>query len=433
MKILLCVEFYYPSLGGAQEVVRQLGERFVEFGHEVHVATSKIDGRDLNCNGVQIHEFQISGNFVKGMVGQHNDYKNFLMTQKFDVIMFYAAQQWTFDLAIDLIDKISAKKVLVPCGYSGLFDAAYSGYFSLMPSILSKFDAVIYHAENYRDINFSKQNKLKNDIIIPNAADIKEFLVKKDSSFRQILGGDDSTYIILTVGTVTGKKGHLELVKAYSQLDLNGQKSLLVLNGNKPELSGKKTTKIREIISLVKTYGLKYACRHTLKQCLITLGIKVGNQKDISSLCQQINQEQGELKKVIQVDLPREKLIQAYLNSNLFVFASNIEYSPLVLFEACAAKLPFLTVPVGNTREIVNWTGGGEICEAPIDEKGCTRVDPQKLAENIEALVKNKSKLKNFSESGFKMSQEKFNWDFISKKYEKVFIGLVENNKEFKR
>lgn len=38
MKILFCVEFYYPSMGGAQEVVRQLAERMAAYGHEVCVA-----------------------------------------------------------------------------------------------------------------------------------------------------------------------------------------------------------------------------------------------------------------------------------------------------------------------------------------------------------------------------------------------------------
>jgi glycosyltransferase involved in cell wall biosynthesis len=428
MRILLCVEFYYPSLGGAQEVVRQLAERFIKFGHEVHIATSKISGRELNHKGVQINEFEISGNLVRGFNGQQSEYKSFLIHQKFDVVMFYAAQQWTFDLALDLIDRISAKKVLVPCGYSGLYDSAYEKYFALLPSVLKKFDAVIYHAENYRDINFSKLHNLNNDTIIPNAADIKEFMAEKDLAFRESLGVDESTFIILTVGTVTGKKGHLELVQAYSQLDLKGKKSLLILNGNEPEQAGKKVNKINRILSLVKCYGIIYTFRHIGKHILLKKGFNVGSANDIWSLSQKVNREQSEFKKVIQVDLSRESLVQAYLNANLFVFASNIEYSPLVLFEACAAKLPFLTVPVGNTREIAKWTGGGEICDAPIDEEGCTRVEPDVLAKKIETLVQDKHKLKQFSESGFNMCQQKYNWDVIATEYEKVFINLAENN-----
>jgi glycogen synthase len=37
MKILHTVEFYSPSTGGAQEVVKQLSERMAEKGHVVTV------------------------------------------------------------------------------------------------------------------------------------------------------------------------------------------------------------------------------------------------------------------------------------------------------------------------------------------------------------------------------------------------------------
>ena len=40
MKILHTVEYYAPSVGGAQEVVRQISERMVQRGHQVTVATT---------------------------------------------------------------------------------------------------------------------------------------------------------------------------------------------------------------------------------------------------------------------------------------------------------------------------------------------------------------------------------------------------------
>ncbi len=91
-------------------------------------------------------------------------------------------------------------------------------------------------------------------------------------------------------------------------------------------------------------------------------------------------------KRVILTDLERQDLIQAYFAADLFVFASRIEYSPLVLFEAAAAGTPFLTVPVGNADEIVRWTGGGILCEAAKDDRGYTRVDPGTLAREMAML-----------------------------------------------
>jgi glycosyltransferase involved in cell wall biosynthesis len=75
--------------------------------------------------------------------------------------------------------------------------------------------------------------------------------------------------------------------------------------------------------------------------------------------------------------------------ADLFVFASIVEYSPLVLFEAAAAGTPFLSVPVGNAEEIARWTGGGMICPAARDERGYVRVDPSLLAREMGRCMEN--------------------------------------------
>jgi glycosyltransferase involved in cell wall biosynthesis len=113
--------------------------------------------------------------------------------------------------------------------------------------------------------------------------------------------------------------------------------------------------------------------------------------------------------------------VQAYLNSDLFVFASNVEYSPLVLFEAAAAGLPFLSVPVGNAEEIARWTGGGEICPAPRDAQGYTRVEPRVLAERMQVLAADREKLKRMGEAGRRSWLERFTWAKIADQYEALF------------
>ena len=73
-------------MGGAQEVVRQIAERMVEFGHDVSIATSQIKSRTtLELNGVQIEEFDVAGNFVRGFRGEVNKYRDFLVKSKFDL------------------------------------------------------------------------------------------------------------------------------------------------------------------------------------------------------------------------------------------------------------------------------------------------------------------------------------------------------------
>ena len=119
MKILHTVESYYPAIGGMQEVVKQLSERLVKLGHHVTVATSKHTERNFHqLNGVEIKEFSVKGNSVLGFEGNPATYKDYLLQSDFDVMTFFAAQQWACDIALPILDKLKSKKVFVPTGFS---------------------------------------------------------------------------------------------------------------------------------------------------------------------------------------------------------------------------------------------------------------------------------------------------------------------------
>jgi L-malate glycosyltransferase len=423
MKLIFCVEFYYPSVGGAQEVVRQLAERLAVCGHEVIVATSHIAERASDThNGVRIAGFHISGNRVRGISGELDRFQEFLLTADADLVFFYAAQQWTFDAAWDVLSSLRARKVLVPCGYSGLFLDSYVDYFSALPTVLAQMDAVVYHAQSYRDIDFARAHGLQNSLIIPNGAAGEEFQVGSDPGFRALLGADGDTLLLLTVGTVTGLKGHFELTRAFELANFGQRKAILILNGNQPYNDGRRPC-LQRFAELVRGYGPTYAIRHAVKMFLSMLGWRSAS---LNSIIARINSSRYGNKHVLRVDLPRPQLIQAYLQSDLFVFASNIEYSPLVLFEACAAGLPFLTVPVGNATEIVRWTGGGELCEAPVDAEGYTRVEPAVLARSIEKLVADPAYLVALGAKGKRASKRRFNWASLTIEYEQLFRRLTE-------
>ena len=50
--------------------------------------------------------------------------------------------------------------------------------------------------------------------------------------------------------------------------------------------------------------------------------------------------------------IERDEIVDAYKRSDIFLFTSRIECSPLVIFESAAAGLPFFSLKVGNTEEI---------------------------------------------------------------------------------
>jgi glycosyltransferase involved in cell wall biosynthesis len=515
MKLLLACEFYFPSVGGVQEVMRQLAERLVARGHDVTVATTKLAERDFaQLNGVKIAEFAVMGNLVRGMQGDVTGYREFVVGFGADALMVKAAQQWTFDALWPVLSDIKSRKVLIPCGFSGLFEPAYENYFKQLPEVLAQWDHLIFYAKNYRDINFARQHALTHFTILPNGASEVEFGVTPALDFRARYGIDEDSFLILTVGSLMGMKGHSELAEAFYLLEPKGRHVSLILNGNAPpslKAVIAETTKspfrteltqstavssmptgeggatrglvhrgldylarrfarvfglllrfsgvleregwpgVRWRLRLmaerklglpirvwraVRRDGVKSVARRFVERALTRLeasplgkwlpehwkrGAKPylywlhkANRKD--------TMRAGQL-----LDLPREELVQAYMAADLFVFASNIEYSPLVLYESAAAGTPFLTVPVGNSEEIARWTGAGIICPAAKDERGYTRVAPQGLAEAIAAAMAQPDNLIALGQAGRKNWAERFTWSRIALQYEAILAGALPN------
>ena len=371
-------------------------------------------------NGINIKEFNIKGSYVHGIQGKVSDYQNFVLGDKFDVIMIKAAQGWTIDALIPILNKIKTRKVFIPCGFSALYDPYYSEYYNIMPDVLRQFDHLIFYASDYRDINFAREHNIKNFSIIPNGASEIEFSVPKESDFRERLNIKKNSFVILTVGTFTGGKGQYELAKAFQIANFE-QPTTLILNGNQPSAGPRLKTTV-----LIKQYfklGLRSMLKQIIRDLLFTFGIREKLPKrDWTDIAKEVNNEESN-KNIIITDLQRQDVIQAFLNSDLFVFASNIEYSPLVLFESAAAGLPFITVPVGNAKEIINWTNGGVLCPAPINGNGRINVDPQILAGEIMKLANDPEKRKQLGKEGKINWSNKLTWGKITLEYETVLRG----------
>lgn len=391
MKILHTVEFYSPSVGGAQEVVRQLSEHLVILGHDVTVATSRIPNRSAKIiNGVKIIDFDVSGNAVNGYSGEDvHKYQKLLTSNNFDVIMNYAAQQWTTDLAFEVIDQITAKKILVPCGYSGLFNPSYQDYFNQLPTYLDKYDKIVYLSPNYRDINFALKHGVRNHVIIPNGADEREFTGESTNIIPNIkhkIGINLQDKLILHVGSHTGLKGHKESIKAFINTKLPNTTLLILGDGH-------------------YTSGCSIGCKSK------AIGQNLSNKFTLNNSNQRI----------IVTNLSRADTIAAFQSADLFLFLSNIECSPLVLFEAAASGTPFVASNAGNSREIAEWTKCGLIARSKTDINGYTRVDIRSASKLIKKILDDPILYERMSKSGRSAWKRKFTWEKIAKEYEKLY------------
>ncbi|MEF8709924.1 MAG: glycosyltransferase family 4 protein [Candidatus Accumulibacter propinquus] len=470
MRLLFCCEFYFPSVGGVQEVMRQIAERMVMRGHQVTVATTRLTDRNFSeLNGVKVVEFAVTGNQARGIKGEVKRYQDFVVGFPCDGLLIKAAQQWTFDALLPVLDRINARKVFIPCGFSGLYEPAFAQYFQDLPAILCRFDHLIFYAEHYRDIDFARAHGIGHFSVVPNGASELEFNVEPDPAFRARHAIPEDSFVLLTVGTLTGVKGHREIAEAFARMHTRGQHVTWIMNGNPPPRPAVDTTppppaapsapgapsvpvaaRARRLLAwaggrVVRVAGLAYRSFGVVRREGLAgvrqrvLALTAGVLEPLAAHLGQANavrrvarplaywleqaQTQTKNKLLLQTDLPRGELVQAYMAADLFVFASNVEYSPLVLFEAAAAGTPFLSVPVGNAEEIARWTGGGIICPAPKDEHGYTRVEPLVLAQAIEEAMRGREHLRAMGKRARAAWLQQFTWGVIAERYEQLLQG----------
>jgi len=387
MRILHAVEFYSPSVGGAQEVVRQISRRLAARGHDVTVATSADPRRRDACSeGVAVVPFAVSGNRVNGLEGDIEAYRRFVTTGGFDVVMIYAAQQWTCDALLDVLPALPMAKVFAPCGFSGLKNDRYKEYFAEMQSLLRGFDRLIFHSATYQDYRFAEAHGLLDRcVVVPNGCGRDEF-ENLPTDFRARHGIAPDEPLILTVGSHTGIKGHAEAIQAL--LSRHMPPATLVIIGN----------------ALPGLRGCRWTCR---------------------LLAHSARWVAWGRKRVLLLDPPRHDVLAAYQAADFFLFLSNVECSPLVLFEAAASATPFVTADVGNAGEIAEWTGGGVVVPTTQTRDGKKKADTAAAARLVADMIKHPNRAATLGLAGRTNWMESFSWETIAEKYEAVYSDAI--------
>jgi len=387
MRILHTVEFYAPSVGGAQEVVRQISEHLVRRGHEVTVATTKLAVRNSqNLNGVRVEEFAVSGNAACGFAGESMRYQDYLLYSNFDIMLNYAAQQWTADLAFPVLDRLPFRKVLAPCGFSGLLNPQYDRYFAGMSHVMRRYDHLVFHSSTYRDVQFAREHEVSHFAVIPNGASEEEF-AQIDPTFRERHHIPEDVPLLITVGSHTGLKGHRLVIEAFRRAHIG--RATLVIIGNANWGS-----------------GCLPSCRwRALRGNVLSLGHK----------------------RVLLLNPPRADVVAAYHTADLFVFGSRVECSPLVLFEAMASRTPYITTACGNAEEITGWCQGGVVLPTRQGDDGMVDAPVESMAHAIEDLIGNPEKRNLLAEAGYEAWRHRFTWEKIVGSYEQLYRELCEH------
>ncbi|MGL4596143.1 MAG: glycosyltransferase family 4 protein [Bacteroidia bacterium] len=389
LHILHVVQAYWPSVGGMQEVVRQLSERLVRAGHRVTVVCSAHPQRQaFTHNGVALVAFDVQGLPIRGLTGDVAAYQDFLKNSSFDIVTFFAAQHWATDLALPMLDQIKGKKVFVPTGFSGLYNPAYASYYEKMQTWMKQFDSNVFLSDDYRDINFARKHGITKNILIPNGAAADEFSRTDLPNIRSTINLPQNAKLLLHVGSFTGFKGQELAVKIFAQAqDENLKQARLLLVGDDSEKFMKK------LFSGFSGWQLRRKLKRMQKE-------------------------------VVAKSLSRDETLAAYHAADLFLFPSWIECSPVVLFECMASQTPFLVSDVGNAKEIIAWSNAGALLPTTIDKHGYSHAQIEPSAKLLDAWMNDDAKRQEAAKKGFDVWQQKFTWEHIASQYESLYKQL---------
>lgn len=376
MKILLVAHAFWPELNGVARVVTLLAESLIKRGCEVTVATQFSPKRkSLHWNGIEIVQFKISGNLVNGMRGEVTNFQEFIKNGNWDIQHHHACQIWGIDALLDWFPTKTRKVVVTPHGFSQLQNSSWENYFLNFKNISPFIDAFTYLSEAGPEGIFLNDLGHNNAHFIPNGIDLQEFNQNFRFNIRWNLGFENKFWM-LNVSNHVGSKGHQVLYDLAKLLP-----DAVISNVGQP-------------IAVEKWHlgklGLKLPCYYKCKL------------------------QQAKITNFHSLELTRPELIDAYHQANIFVMPSEIEAAPLVILEAMAAGLPWVSYNVGNVKELA----GGMVVK-----------DKAELFEAVLYLQKNLKERQRLGKEGVEFVRRHFDWELIFDKYWKLYLEIDKTKK----
>jgi glycosyltransferase involved in cell wall biosynthesis len=373
MKILQLAHSYLPERTGISEVARCLSEGLVARGHEVHVATSHVSQRSASTiNGVHVWPFRIAGNWLQGYAASSEEisrFRSFVAEGSWDVQANHCGQVWTTDLLLDLLPTLPWVKVYTPHGLPAENVPEWEPYYRQMPAVFRQFDAVTCLSQSFEEKPFCDRHGIPARVI-PNGTNPKDFSGPGD--LRRRWGIGDRPFV-LNVSNHSPQKCHQRL---FELAGLLGDECTVLNIGN-----GYPAAKW-QLGRLGVRGGCYYECN--LRSCF---GRKVE----------------------FRFNVPRPQIAAALCAADVFVLPSRWEASPLVILEAMAAGLPWVSFDVGNVRD-----HAGGIVVGSIEE----------MASETRKLLSDRDLRARLGREGRERVLERHTWDKVVESYERLYLEL---------
>jgi glycosyltransferase involved in cell wall biosynthesis len=325
LKILIATNTFPPNKDGVSEAASVMASAFLEKGWAVEIATeSSVPTREaFEWKGIPIYEFKITGRprFPYTLVGEVDGYERFLIAGNWDVIIFHS-YAWPLYLAVPILNKLKARKILVSHGYGALqwipAKKPPFGFAQLVRSIarslqmltwLKKIDRVVYLSKrkdwkafyDHLIASFIAHSGIR---VIPNGVDSDVRRVVSDR-FRELIGVQKESFLFLCVANYSRRKDQGFAARAFRQAGITN--ATLVFIG-----------------SDFNEWSDKFQSEDTASQ--------QGNSSG----------------KIIWLEkLDRETTLGAFAECDAFVLSADHEAQPIALLEAMREHKPWIARDAG--------------------------------------------------------------------------------------
>ena len=359
MRLLLTSHRFWPSVGGTEEVVARLAQQYARAGHEVTVATSDEPGaaREEARDGYAIRRFTLRRAGKFRFPGE--DYVRFARDGAWDVVHVHGQRVWSTDYLYRHLKRFRGRVVFTAHGFyqwhverTPLVDAWY--YRRVLPRALRHAAAVTALTEAERDELAGWG--VEGAHVIPDGYDPEEFATLPQGFRRDHAFGEDEP-LLLYVGGLYRNKRVDRLVDAAA-----ARRATLAVVGR--DLDGEQA----RLHARAQRQGARVRFMGTL---------------------------------------PRRDVLAAYREADLFGMGSDFEGFGLVLLEAMAAGLPFVSTPAGAAPDLARHGGG-------------LSVPPERLAGEVAALLGDAKRREAMGATG-RAAAPRYAWDRVADQYLDLF------------
>lgn len=347
-KVLLCSDYFPPSVGGMENRMADMAGFLQRDGYEVHILTRTLKNRVgstwQNCT---VHSVDLNGCPPLGTLrGKIEDARRIVTSENFEWIFVTGAPQtWVLWVFEDL--SVQTPILLSPCINRVEFDAlqTHPVLSERLVSLLNRRSAIAMTFCGY-DTRFFDKHKIPYTVL-PNPV-VK---LETKNTFRTNAGIGKDTFVITCPANFVPDKGQRDLVQAVSEIDGDW---------------------------LLYLVGFPQAHEKNYYEALLG-----DAQKD----------------KRIRIipGLSRQELAELRAASDLIALPSRAEGLPLSLLEAMAQGIPWLTTPEAAI-------GFPESCQ------GGRRAPVKEFSRLIEELRKDKARRLTLGRAGREWWEEHHQW-----------------------